>query len=102
MSVKNLIVITLEDTKEVLTFGDGEEHQDIYKVMLKTQRLQPDGKPVSYSESSQTTIHVRRKTLVDAGCKNMYPKEGEPQPTETVEDLLLRLLEHVGIYSQEQ
>ncbi|KKL58685.1 hypothetical protein LCGC14_2222940, partial [marine sediment metagenome] len=45
------------------------------------------------------TIHIELDTILRAGLKPYhYKKEEMPKPTETAEDLIIRLLEHVGYY----
>ncbi len=101
MSLKNVMRITTEDTKKTYEFP-GEDNPQLWAVQLQIDRV--DGGGHAYFNSHlriPKTIHVERETLENAGLLPMKKEIKDASPTETPEDLILRLLEHVGVYPSE-
>ena len=98
MSSKSIVRITTEDTKKTYDFPD-ESNPQIWAVKLQVDRLSPDGSLSGFS-SYQTSkiIHIERETLENARLVPIAEERKDEAAQETAEDLILRLLEHVGVY----
>jgi len=102
MSAKSVVRITTEDTGRTYEFPDKDNPQ-IWGVQLKIDSVSTHGATNFSSYSTTRVIHVERETLENAGLLPMSEKDKEckDEPQETAEDLILRLLEHVGFYPVE-
>ena len=96
MSAKTITRITTEDTKKTYEFPNKGNPQ-LWAVTLSIEKIYHYGQP-KYGCVCKKIIHVERETLENAGLlpKQNEKKDGEPE--ETPADLILRLLEHVGVY----
>jgi len=102
MSSKSVVRITTEDTKKTYEFP-GDDNSKLYSVELKITAIGPNGQ-TQWGAVSATHIHLEENTLLKAGLlQDQYrgPKEAYVPTTETPADLILRLLEHVGVYPVE-
>ena len=102
MAIKTVVRITTTDTKKTYEFPSEKGHPNLWQVSLTVQFIDKNGRvsrPSTY-EPPSGIVHVERKTLEDAGVLPMAHdrKTKDEGPTETVEDLIIRLLEHVGYY----
>ena len=102
MSSKSVVRITTEDTKKTYEFP-GLDNPQLWAVTLQIKCVDGGGFAHFSSPSfcTERIIHVERETLANAGLIGR-PVEKEDKPLEeTAEDLILRLLEHVGVYPVE-
>jgi len=100
MSVKNIKRIFTEDTKKTYEFPD-KDNPPIWAVKITIGRIANDGSYYEHASSNSVVIHVEEKTLQDAGLV-LRPRGEEPKPlVETPEELIIRLLEHVGVYPED-
>jgi len=102
MSTKNVVRITTEDTKKMYEFPS-ETSPEIWAVNIRIERLNLNGIVCFNAASyySEKVIHVEERTLQNAGLIGR-PSDKKDEPIEeTPEDLILRLLEHVGVYPVE-
>jgi len=103
MSTKSVVRITTEDTKKTYEFP-GEDNPRLYSVELKITAIDHGGHLQSYGTIGAKHIHLEENTLLKAGLlprRYNVPDEKEVPTEETPEDLILRLLEHVGVYPVE-
>lgn len=101
-------------TKTYITLTDGRQYSfpteegdvlpEIWEVQINITRLDERGNKVSYGSVPLETVHVDRQLLFKHGVITLNRLEAqagkEPQP-KSVEDLLLELLESLGVYPQE-
>ncbi len=102
MASKSIVRITTEDTKKTYEFPK-EGNPRLYSVELKITAIGSSGQP-QFGSMCAKYIHLEENTLLKAGLlqdQSRGPKEAGVPITETPEDLILRLLEHVGIYPVE-
>lgn len=99
MSSKSIVRITTEDTKKTYEFPN-EENPPICAVKIEISSIDPGGNSYFGSVSSSITkiVHLELETIENAGLRPMRKDRKDESPTETPEDLILRLLEHVGVY----
>jgi hypothetical protein len=103
---KTITYITTADTKKTYEFPDEEaKNPEIVEIKLFLGFAKEDSGYVrtssySYPEYPKAIIYVERQTLENAGILPLgdYASQSEKEePTETPEDLILRLLEMVGV-----
>ena len=99
---KSFVRITTVDTKKTYEFP-GENIPQVWEVTLAMEHVDKNGCVSTTSfRSADCTIYLERETLESAKLLPMdKTKEPDREPTETPEDLLLRLLEHIGVYPTE-
>ena len=98
---ESIVRITTADTKKTYEFpGDNPE---LYEARITLCKVDNGGN--SYLDAKRydnitKTIYIELDTVLKAGLEPYYhtPKNTDPEPTETAEDLIIRLLEHVGYY----
>ena len=94
--------ITTYDTgKEYVFPCEGEDNPHLWEVKIKLREVDDTGGIGSFEyEIPGGLIFVERQTLVDFGALPYTPKIdiGPPEPKQTVEDLILQLLEAVGCH----
>jgi hypothetical protein len=101
---KTVVRITTADTRKTYEFPS-PEHPQIWEAKISLEQIGNDG---NYAQSKcsrhsypSKTIYLELETLQKAGLKSYkYPNIVE-LPQETAEDLIIRLLEHVGVYPTE-
>ncbi len=102
MSLKEIIRITTEDTEKTYEFP-GENNPPLCAVKIEISDITAEGK--SYfgvaSGATEKIVHLELKTLENAGLRPMRKEREDEAPTETPVDLIIRLLEHVGVYPVE-
>jgi hypothetical protein len=103
MALQRFVRITTSDTEKTYQFPPGNAPQppDLWEVTLTIKSIDKQGwvSTSSVYEWPKGTVHLERETLENAGVlpKPMDTPTKE-EPEETVEDLILRLLEHVGYF----
>ena len=101
---EKIVRITTYDTKKTFEFPakEGVENPQLWEVELRTGGVGHDGR-TRYGLSKETSIFVERHTLEDHGLtgKIIDKKGKEVIPPKTPEDLILELLEIVGVYPTE-
>lgn len=102
MSVKRFARITTQDTKKTYELPS-ENAPQLWLVELIISNVEHATGTAIKSAHTKASIHLERQTLVDAG---LLPKaEADKEPTnetrERPEDLILRLLEHVGVFPEQ-
>lgn len=98
-----IIRIVTEDTGKTYEFPNGG-NPPLWGVKLEIAQVDPFGStPFNYQRIVSKIIHVERSTLEKAGLNPLLKKnKDELEPAiETIEDLIIRLLEHVGVYPTE-
>lgn len=99
MAIKNIVRITTTDTKRTYEFPSEKGHPQLWEITLIINDIDKNGRVSTPSYNPpKGLVHVERKTLEDAGVLPMARERETEAPTETVEDLIIRLLEHVGYY----
>ena len=102
MSSKSILRITTEDTQQTYEFPD-TTNPPICAVKIEIALIHSQGH--SYfgpgSAATETIVHLELATIENAGLRPMRKERKNELPVETPEDLILRLLEHVGIYPTE-
>lgn len=99
MSIERIARIT---TVEGNTYElPSEAGLQLWEVELRISHVDPRSGRSDAALSPSGAIHVERQTLVNAGllpraCNDTPP----PEDAETVEKLILRLLEHVGVFPE--
>ena len=99
MSSRSIVRITTEDTKKTYEFPN-EGNPQLWAVTLSIEGISFYGQP-AHGSVCKKIIHIERETLENAG---LLPKQNEKKDEvaeETAEELILRLLEHVGVYPTE-
>ncbi|KKN37428.1 hypothetical protein LCGC14_0763770 [marine sediment metagenome] len=99
MSAKTITRITTEDTKKTYEFPN-EGNPQLWAVTLSIEGISSYGRP-EYGSECKEIIHIEQKTLENAGLLPKQNEKKEELQEETAEDLILRLLEHVGVYPVE-
>ena len=101
---QNIVRITTADTKKTYEFPR-EDNPDLWQATLVLWPVNKGGDVYTASgyTSHKVTIYLEQDTLLKAGLKpySYKEKETDPEPQETTEDLLIRLLEHLGYYPTE-
>jgi hypothetical protein len=100
---QSIVRITTHDTKKTYEYGadiEGDRPQ-LWEATLALKCVDQNGRTGDYHAKS-VTVYLERETLER---HKLVPQPAEPkrQPlpyTETPEDLLLRLLEAVGVYPE--
>jgi hypothetical protein len=107
MGLKKVVRIETYDTKKTYEFisGQKDENPDLWEVGIFVSKVRSDGSidgGLYNKPYPKKVIYLERETLEKSGLiPGKRRNEPKPEPTETVEDLILRLLEYVGIYPQE-
>lgn len=93
-------VTTLEGNKYELP-RDAKDAPQLWQITCTFRALDDNGRVPS--RGSEVTVIVERETLEKYNVLGIaFPKETSTEaPTETIDDLILRVLEHVGIYAGE-
>jgi hypothetical protein len=98
MPSKKLQIIITDDTNEEYVFDGETLHDALYEITLTSRRIHPlKGEPIRGGyEQVEAKVYLEKQTLINAGSKEIPKPERTEEPKETMEDLLLRMLEHVG------
>lgn len=103
MAEQHIIRITTNDTKKTYEFIDGQSVEgtpELYRLEVKI--LSGNGNGNFYANPyTAVSLHVEHETLVKAGHFKPADKSKLVEVTETLEDLVLRLLNMVGVRPQE-
>jgi hypothetical protein len=95
---ENIVRITTADTKKTYEFpGDNPQ---IWEIKLSSSMVGPVGNP-QYGFSTDGTIYLERETLENAGLRPKNKPDTAVSNHETIEDLIIRMLEHLGYYPAE-
>lgn len=99
MSEQHIIRITTDDTKKTYEFVDGQAAEgtpQLYRLEVKI--LSGNGHGVFYADNyTSAIVHVEHETLVKCGRFKPVNKSEPVEVTETLEDLVLHLLNMVGV-----
>lgn len=99
--IEHRTIITTIDGK-MFTFPSHEKQEQLWAIKVDIASIGPNGSE-HFVSCSPKIFHVTRRTLEDCGmipmCYERVQKKEEP--TETVESLILRLLEMVGVFPKE-
>ncbi|MCG7853116.1 MAG: hypothetical protein MIO92_11405 [Methanosarcinaceae archaeon] len=100
---KTFTQITTHDTKKTYVFPpeEGENNPQLWEVELKIRHVNSYGN-TPYEPSGEISIFVERATLANANMLPILKEEPKDTPVKarTPEDLILELLEIIGIYPQ--
>jgi len=103
MSKERVVRIKTHDTEKVYEFPG--ENPILWEVTLGIRDVcVRSGEPRAKYDTKKVTIYLERETLEDAGLLPFAyesKREDPVDPIETPEDLLLRLLDLVGVYPVE-
>ena len=104
MNREEIVRITTSDTKKTYEYPSTGNPQ-LFEISMRIRPIHASGaatKSFQY-EHIHHGMYVELETLLAAGMTSYArkPKESDPPATETPEDLILRLLEVVGVYPQE-
>ena len=98
--------IKTHDTKKTYEFPakDGEKNPHLWEVEMRIASVDGHGNAYfKFSSIAQERIYIERSTLTEHGLiKDFNDKKVEVPPTKTPEDLILELLEIVGVYPTEE
>lgn len=102
---KQFVEITTYDTKKTYHFSaDGKaKNPQLWEVKLQIGTVGSQGH-TKYGLSGNDSIYLERQTLEDAGLIPLDPSKtikDTGAEVRTPEDLILELLEIVGVYPQE-
>jgi len=101
---RKLIIIKTVDTEKEYTFElgkTGKENPQLWKVEINIACVDSHGNSCIGSQGTKGSVYVERETLEDAGLiPRIITKEDEPKKEVLVEDLILGLLEYVGVYPE--
>lgn len=94
---EEIVRITTYDTKKVYELP-GENVPQLWEVKLTISAINDRGSVCS--SSRYDVAHVERQTLVDAGLLPVAynDKKSNSNPPKTPQDLILELLEILGVY----
>ena len=96
---ESIVRITTDDTHKTYEFPNDDNPQ-LWQVNLQMEALNPFGN--AHPNYTQKTVYIERETLEKAGLVPFSkPEDKKRQPTETAEDLILRLLEMCEVYPAE-
>lgn len=100
---EELVRITTHDTEKMYEFPR-KGSPALFLVEMRIRPVDRDGavKNVPQYRHIDNGMYVELDTLLKAGMKpyERKPQEGDPEPVETAEDLMVRLLELVGVYPE--
>ena len=105
---EDIVRITTHDTGKTYEFvkygKPNESAPRLFKCDMKISPLNENGQEWGNDSICNATIYLELDTLINAGIRQKQMAKGtsHPEPTETVEDLLIRLLESVGYYPAER
>ncbi len=85
---------------------EGEPDPDLYEVRIEYAKVTPDGSTeYLYGSNTKPTtkaIHVPRSVFAEHGVALTQSERKQPDvPPESLEDLLTRILEYLGVYPQQ-
>ena len=102
MSRVSVVRITTADTKKTYEFDGKKDNLQLWEVSLQIRCVDDWGRSSSGSRHTEGQVYLERQTLVNAGLLPVAAQDKEPTPEEkrTVEDLILELLEHVGVFPE--
>jgi hypothetical protein len=102
---KYITEITTTDTKKTYNYERFSENDNpqIWEATISVNPVDGNSGEKNNYPTKSKTIYLERATLENA---SLLPMEREReiekvQPTETAEDLIIRLLNHVGFYPTE-
>jgi hypothetical protein len=98
---KDFVRITTADTNETYEFPGN--NPQLWEVKTTITRVQQSGAVHAIPSFERNTHYIEDKTLLMAGLEpyDHRPRHPDPEIVETAEDLILRLLENVGVYPAE-
>jgi len=101
MSRQTIVRITTADTKKTYDLP-GKDIPQLWKAKLTLYSINGQGtKFLGYPEV-EADIYLERQTLIDRGLVSKRSIDTpKPDPSPTTEDLIIELLEHVGVYPTE-
>jgi hypothetical protein len=101
---ENKVHVTTYDTKKIYVMPpeEGQKNPPIWEVVLTVTQMTPEGKCHNFA-TSRVTIHLEEATLKEhdlVGQKRIPTTDpnGPSTAPPTPEDLILKLLELVGVY----
>ena len=99
---KSVTRITTSDTKKTYEFT-GPDTPRLWAVDLQINSVNTNGLITRYSSDTPTTVFLERETLKEHGLFPRVKTEvSEPVGiAPTVEDLILDLLGHLGVYPEQ-
>lgn len=102
MSEQHIIRIMTDDTKKTYEFVDGHAAEGTPQLhKLEVRIMSGNGQGNFYDNRFvAANLYVEHETLVNVGRFKPADKS-RPEITETIEDLVLRLLDMVGVRPQE-
>ena len=101
MSKQNIVRIKTHDTKKTYDFP-GKDVPPLWEVKLELMPITSNGSSDSYGHRTAGTVYLEKETLLAAGLAPQNRQEPKnPEPTKTVGDLILELLEMLGVYPVE-
>ena len=97
---KTVVRITTEDTKKTYELP-GEDTPQLWAAEISVACVDKNGYH-RHPDSCKKTIYLERQTLIDHGlfCV-MKETNNQSVPSLTAEDLILQLLECVGVFPEE-
>jgi len=105
MSKQTVIRIETYDTKKTYEFVSGVQNENppLWEVGIFVRPVGSGGTAVaSGNQYPKKVIHLERETLESCGLVPSQKKdEPKVEPTRTIEDVILELLEYVGVYPTE-
>ncbi len=100
--IEDIKRITTDDTHKTYEFPSAhlsENNPNIFAVEVTIKPITACGRASTYAyEHVKKIIHLEEETLQNAGLKPLQRNEEKAEPTETAEDLILRLLEMCDVY----
>ena len=97
---KTVVRITTEDTKKTYELP-GEDTPQLWAAEISVAAVDQYGHNRN-PDSCKKTIYLERQTLIDHGLiGKMQETKDQSVPAPTAEDLILQLLECVGVFPEE-
>jgi hypothetical protein len=105
MSKQHLVRIVTHDTKKTYEFPSKEKKPQIWEVTLHLKCVDNStgNVPSSHGTYPSATVYLERSSLEAAGLMSV-PRpthDAIPEPQRRAEDLIMELLELVGVYPSE-
>lgn len=101
MTKQNIVRITTVDTEKTyeITYGmDNKDIPQLWEVSIGIACVDPNTGQSEVRDRSAKSVYVERETLEAVGLVGVHRSQMTSTMIESAESLILRLLEHVGVY----
>lgn len=105
MKEQHIVKITTDDTQKTYVFGGdpllNKQNPPLYKLEIRVCGNNGHGNFYAANQYSDAWLCVEEKTLIACGHFKAKDKPNTQPPTRTLEDVVLELLDMVGVRPQE-